>query len=210
MIMRPPGWQTLTSSLTNLGLVGMCSPLSRLQTRSNDPSSNGWSKASATWKLHWSPKPSVLAISSPLAAYTGIKPLKRVFYSYLFTDLKKKKVTGLHIAESDILDIRLLKSSPASQTICNGNKKSALLLQHFEKSVPPASKGNDRERVSGSKEFIYLNRTQGNTFCFCLVLSSYVSATSSHTAADIYHLHAFGWAFKPELITIKIKIFGFA
>ena len=71
MMTRPPGWQTLTSSLTNLGLVGMCSPLSKLHTRSNEPSSKGWSKASATWKLHWSPKPSLLAISFPLAACGG-------------------------------------------------------------------------------------------------------------------------------------------
>lgn len=68
MMTRPPGWQTLTSSLTNLGFVGMCSPLSKLHTRSNEPSSKGWAKASATWKLHWSPKPSLLAISFPLAA----------------------------------------------------------------------------------------------------------------------------------------------
>ena len=48
MMMRPPGAATLASSPTNRGFSGMCSPLSRDQTRSKDLSSKGWCRASAT------------------------------------------------------------------------------------------------------------------------------------------------------------------
>lgn len=49
IIILPPGAATRTNSLTNLVLSGICSPLSIDHTRSNFPSSNGCSNASATW-----------------------------------------------------------------------------------------------------------------------------------------------------------------
>lgn len=48
MMMRPPGPHTRASSPTKRCLSGMCSPLSRLQIRSKDPSWNGCCSASAT------------------------------------------------------------------------------------------------------------------------------------------------------------------
>ncbi len=70
MMMRPPGMHTLASSPTKRALSGMCSPLSMLHTRSNELSSNGCCRASATWKLALSPRPCSFARALPLAACT--------------------------------------------------------------------------------------------------------------------------------------------
>ena len=71
MMMRPPGMHTLASSPTKRLLSGMCSPLSMLHTRSNELSSNGCCRASATWKLAFSPRPCSFAKAFPLAACGG-------------------------------------------------------------------------------------------------------------------------------------------
>uniref|UniRef100_A0A0A9CVW4 Uncharacterized protein n=1 Tax=Arundo donax TaxID=35708 RepID=A0A0A9CVW4_ARUDO len=68
MIIVPPGAATRASSLTNFLLSGMCSPLSMDQTRSNCPSGNGCSKASATWRETLSDNPCAAARAFPLSA----------------------------------------------------------------------------------------------------------------------------------------------
>lgn len=68
IMIRPPGVQTRASSLTKRSLSGMCSPLSRLHTRSKEASANGCCSASATWNDTLSAKPCCAASALARAA----------------------------------------------------------------------------------------------------------------------------------------------